>query len=147
MVQGLDLEFLETENYSTSAGFPDMEAQIDAASLRPWRGRQVALANLHFADGRELPLDSRRALASQGKSQHTQQAALEKLRSELASLRDRVKTLTELRARDVRAFNDWAATWKRINPLEEDVGALASRVSALENVSHRHIGQTVKEHA
>ena len=31
---------------------------------------------------------SRRALASQGKSQHTQQAALEKLRSELASLRD-----------------------------------------------------------
>lgn len=64
MVQGLDLEFLETANYSTSAGFPDMEAQIDSASLRPWRGRQVALANLHFADGRELPLDSRRALAS-----------------------------------------------------------------------------------
>jgi glutamine synthetase len=62
MVQGLDLEFLETAHYSTSAGFPDMEAQIDSPTIRPWRDRQVALANLHFADGRELPLDSRRAL-------------------------------------------------------------------------------------
>ena len=62
MVQGLDLEFLETANYSTSAGFPDMEARIDAPTIRPWRDRQVALANLHFADGRDLPLDSRRAL-------------------------------------------------------------------------------------
>lgn len=64
MVQGLDLEFLETENYSTSAGFPDMEARLDASSTRPWRGRQIGLANLHFADGRDLPLDSRRALVS-----------------------------------------------------------------------------------
>ena len=62
MVQGLDLEFLETAHYSTSAGFPDMEARIDAPTIRPWRDRQVALANLHFADGRDLPLDSRRAL-------------------------------------------------------------------------------------
>lgn len=64
MVQGLDLEFLATENYSTSAGFPDMEARLDVSSLRPWRDRSVGLANLHFADGRELPLDSRRALSS-----------------------------------------------------------------------------------
>ncbi len=64
MVQGLDLEFLETAHYSTSAGFPDMEAQLDVSSVRPWRDRSVGLANLHFADGRELPLDSRRALSS-----------------------------------------------------------------------------------
>ncbi len=64
MVQGLDLEFLETDNYSTSAGFPDMEARLDPSSVRPWRGRSVGLANVHFADGRELPLDSRRALTS-----------------------------------------------------------------------------------
>lgn len=65
MVQGLDLEFLETAHYSTSAGFPDMEARIDSGSLRPWtNGRQTAFANLHFADGRPLPLDSRRALAA-----------------------------------------------------------------------------------
>ena len=65
MVQGLDLEFLETANYSTSAGFPDMEAVTDPGSLRPWiNGRQTAFANLHFADGRPLPLDSRRALQS-----------------------------------------------------------------------------------
>lgn len=62
MVQGLDLEFLETANYSTSAGFPDMEARYEEDTLRPWGGRRVGLANLHFADGRPLPLDSRRAL-------------------------------------------------------------------------------------
>lgn len=88
---------------------------------------------------------SRRALASQGKSQHTQQAALEKLRSEVASLRERVKALAELRARDVKAFNDWVATWERIDSLERDIVDVASRVSALENVSHRHIGQRTKE--
>ncbi len=64
MVQGLDLEFLATDNYSTSAGFPDMEARLDVSSVRPWLDRTVGLANLHFADGRDLPLDSRRALSS-----------------------------------------------------------------------------------
>lgn len=65
MVQGLDLGFLETANYSTSAGFPDMEARLDAATVRPWRGgRKVGFAHLHFTDGRPLPLDSRAALAS-----------------------------------------------------------------------------------
>lgn len=65
MVQGLDLAFLELEPYSTSAGFPDMEARIDASSARPWlQGRQRALAWTHFADGRALPLDSRRQLAT-----------------------------------------------------------------------------------
>jgi glutamine synthetase len=64
MVQGLDLEFLETPNYSTSAGFPDMEARYEDGTLRPWGDREVGMALLHFADGRPLPLDSRRALRS-----------------------------------------------------------------------------------
>lgn len=64
MVQGLDLEFLEAAHYSTNAGFPDMEARLDVSSVRPWRDRLVGLANLYFADGRDLPLDSRRALSS-----------------------------------------------------------------------------------
>jgi len=63
MVQGLDLGFLELDPYSTGAGFPDMEAQIDASTLRNWPGgRQLAMASTHFADGRPLPLDSRRQL-------------------------------------------------------------------------------------
>lgn len=64
MVQGLDLEFLETANYSTSSGFPDMEARYEDGTLRPWGDRNVGMALLHFADGRPLPLDSRRALRS-----------------------------------------------------------------------------------
>ena len=64
MVQGLDLGFLETANYSTSAGFPDMEARIDSETIRPWGNRSCAMSFLHFADGRPLPLDPRRALAS-----------------------------------------------------------------------------------
>lgn len=64
MVQGLDLEFLESPNYSTSSGFPDMEARFEDGTLRPWGDRQVGMALLHFADGRPLPLDSRRALRS-----------------------------------------------------------------------------------
>jgi len=64
MVQGLDLEFLETPHYSTSSGFPDMEARFEDGTLRPWGDRQVGMALLHFADGRPLPLDSRRALRS-----------------------------------------------------------------------------------
>jgi|AntAceMinimDraft_13_1070369.scaffolds.fasta_scaffold00526_3 glutamine synthetase len=63
MVQGLDLEFLEMNPYSTGAGFPDMEAVIEPGTVRPWCGsRTIALSSLHFADGRPLPLDSRRAL-------------------------------------------------------------------------------------
>lgn len=65
MVQGLDLEFLETDTYSTSAGFPDMEARLDPETVRPWIGdRRIGLAHLHRADGRELPLDSRRQLST-----------------------------------------------------------------------------------
>src|SRR5262245_7851395 len=63
MVQGLDLEFLETEGYSTSAGFPDMEARIDTETMRPWvDGRQTAMAYLFRTDGQPLPFDSRRQL-------------------------------------------------------------------------------------
>ena len=63
MVQGLDLNFLETDGYSTSAGFPDMEARIDPASVRPWLdGRQTAMGELYRNDGQPLPFDSRRQL-------------------------------------------------------------------------------------
>jgi glutamine synthetase len=63
MVQGLDLEFLDTPGYSASAGFPDMEARIDSGTLRPWiNGRQIALSNLYRTNGDELPLDGRRQL-------------------------------------------------------------------------------------
>lgn len=63
MVQGLDLVFLEIDPYSTGSGFPDMEARIDAETLRPWLGdRQTAFASLHFTNGQPLPLDSRRQL-------------------------------------------------------------------------------------
>lgn len=60
MVQGLDLEFIEAESYSTDAGFPDMEARLDPSSLRPsWTEGaegQIGMTNLHRADGRPLPL-------------------------------------------------------------------------------------------
>lgn len=63
MIQGLDLGFPETEGYSTQAGFPDMEARVDTASVRPWVGdRRVAMAFLHRTDGARLPFDSRRQL-------------------------------------------------------------------------------------
>lgn len=63
MVQGLDLEFLEAATYSTSAGFPDMEARVDENTVRPWTdGRQIAMASLFRANGDPLPLDSRRQL-------------------------------------------------------------------------------------
>lgn len=75
----------------------------------------------------------------------SRQQALQELGKQILKLRGRVDHLFELREKDVTAFNDWAATWKRIDPLEEGVDALASRVSALESVSHRHIGQTAKE--
>ena len=65
MVQGLDLNFLETEGYSTGAGFPDMEARIDPDTTRPWLdGRQTAMAYLYRTDGQPLPFDSRRQLTA-----------------------------------------------------------------------------------
>ena len=63
MVQGLDLGFLETASYSTSAGFPDMEAIVDQDTVRPWTdGRTTAMASLFRTNGQPLPLDSRRQL-------------------------------------------------------------------------------------
>ncbi len=60
MVQGLDLEFIELESYSTDAGFPDMEARLDPSSLRPsWlegSTGQIGMTDLFRADGRPLPL-------------------------------------------------------------------------------------------
>ena len=52
MVQGLDLGFLETASYSTSAGFPDMEAIVDQDTVRPWTdGRTTAMASLFRTNG------------------------------------------------------------------------------------------------
>ena len=63
MVQGLDLEFLDIASYSTSAGFPDMEARVDPTTIRQWtHGRQTAMASLYRTNGDPLPLDSRRQL-------------------------------------------------------------------------------------
>ena len=63
MVQGLDLEFLDVPTYSTSSGFPDMEARVDLDTLRPWTGgRRTAMASLYRTNGEPLPLDSRRQL-------------------------------------------------------------------------------------
>lgn len=63
MVQGLDLEFLDVPTYSTSSGFPDMEARVDLETLRPWiGGRRTAMASLYRTNGEPLPLDSRRQL-------------------------------------------------------------------------------------
>ena len=60
MVQGLDLEFIELDGYSSNAGFPDMEARLDPSSLRPSWGDgsegQIGMTNLHHSDGRSLPL-------------------------------------------------------------------------------------------
>ncbi|MCX6432855.1 MAG: glutamine synthetase family protein [Actinobacteria bacterium] len=63
MVQGLDLEFLEIDLYSTGAGFPDMEARVDLETTRPWlSGRSIAMASLFQSNGDPLPMDSRRQL-------------------------------------------------------------------------------------
>jgi glutamine synthetase len=59
MVQGLDLDYIELDGYSTASGFPDMEARLDETSMRPGWGEhetQVALADLHRTDGSVLPL-------------------------------------------------------------------------------------------
>jgi glutamine synthetase len=59
MVQGLDLQFLELDGYSTASGFPDMEGRLDETSTRPGWGpheTQVGLADLYRADGSLLPL-------------------------------------------------------------------------------------------
>jgi glutamine synthetase len=63
MVQGLDLGFLETDGYSTDAGFPDMEARLDPDTERPWiDGHRTAMAYLFRSDGQPVPFDSRRQL-------------------------------------------------------------------------------------
>ena len=63
MILGLDGTYLETEGYSTSAGFPDMEARIDPDTVRPWLdGRQTAMAYLYDTQGRPVPFDARRQL-------------------------------------------------------------------------------------
>lgn len=57
MVQGLDRDFIEIDGYSTSSGFPDMEARLDEETVRPsWSGGKVAMTDLFMADGRPLPL-------------------------------------------------------------------------------------------
>ncbi len=74
MCQGLDLEFIELDGYSTAAGFPDMEARLDPATVRPgWpSGLEatdapvdlIGFAELFHTDGSPLALDVRHALTS-----------------------------------------------------------------------------------
>lgn len=87
----------------------------------------------------------REQLREARKAASSRQQSLLGLEKQIRQLHKRVDRLFELREEHVKAFNGWASTWKRVNPLEEAVDALTSRVSALESVSHRHIGQTVKE--
>lgn len=64
MAQGLNLDFLDTDGYGSSAGFPDMEARADAGTVRSWlQGRSTAMASLFHTDGRPLALDPRRQLS------------------------------------------------------------------------------------
>jgi glutamine synthetase len=66
MIQGLDLEFDDIANYSVGDGFPDMEARLDPTTVRPsWDTGLLAMTNLHFSDGRPLPLCARTRLAEQ----------------------------------------------------------------------------------
>lgn len=68
MVQGLDLEFIELDGYSTQSGFPDMEGRADESSLRPgWAPgeTQIGMADLFRADGTPLPLCVRTRLRDQ----------------------------------------------------------------------------------
>jgi len=75
----------------------------------------------------------------------SQQQSLQSLEEQIRQLQKRVDRLFELREKHIKVFNEWAEVWKRIDPLERDIDDIASRVSSLENVSHRHILQTLKE--
>jgi len=79
-----------------------------------------------------------RRLETSRKAATSQQSEQQKLRRELAALRKQIEQLFELRKKDVEAFNSWTDTWKRVAPLSE-------RVTALEQLEHRHFWQVIEE--
>jgi glutamine synthetase len=64
LTQTIDGEMPPAPGYGADVGFPDMEARADLATRRPgWEpGTDVVFADLFHTDGRELPIDVRRAL-------------------------------------------------------------------------------------
>ena len=64
LTQAIDGDMPPAPGYGADVGFPDMEARADLATRRPgWEpGTDVVFADLYHTDGRELPIDVRRAL-------------------------------------------------------------------------------------
>jgi len=64
LTQTLDGDMPPAPGYGADVGFPDMEARADLATRRPgWEpDTDVVFADLFHTDGRELPIDVRRAL-------------------------------------------------------------------------------------
>jgi hypothetical protein len=49
--------------------------------------------------------------------------------------------LSNLRRKDVEAFNSWAGTWKGIEPLEELGARLERGLKKVERLRHEHFWQ------
>jgi len=63
---------------------------------------------------------------------------IEALRKEMRKLTERIDRLSQIRDKDVSAFNGWTPIWERVGPLEE-------RIKALERTSHNHFWQDAPE--
>jgi glutamine synthetase len=64
LTMAIDGDMPPAPGYGADVGFPDMEARADLATRRPgWEPEtDVVFADLYHTDGRELPIDVRRAL-------------------------------------------------------------------------------------
>ena len=64
LTMAIDGDMPPAPGYGADVGFPDMEARADLATRRPgWEpDTDVVFADLYHTDGRELPIDVRRAL-------------------------------------------------------------------------------------
>jgi glutamine synthetase len=64
LTQAIDGDMPPAPGYGADVGFPDMEGRADLATRRPgWEpNTDVVFADLFHTDGRELPIDVRRAL-------------------------------------------------------------------------------------
>jgi glutamine synthetase len=64
LTQAIDGDMPPAPGYGADVGFPDMEGRADLATRRPgWEpDTDVVFADLFHTDGRELPIDVRRAL-------------------------------------------------------------------------------------
>ena len=64
LTQAIDGDMPPAPGYGADVGFPDMEGRADLATRRPgWEpNTDVVFADLYHTDGRELPIDVRRAL-------------------------------------------------------------------------------------